>query len=124
MEGMKEKSVIIDLNIIQGGCFETSRITTLKNPTYKVHGVIHCCVPNLESRVARTASIAASNIFTPILLGIGQSGGVTEYIKGNRGFCEGVYLLNGILVACSRRKRRAKSAYSSSSIIFSRLNSR
>jgi alanine dehydrogenase len=97
VEGMKENSVIIDLNIIQGGCFETSRITTLKNPTYKVHGVIHCCVPNLESRVARTASIAASNIFTPILLGIGQSGGVTEYIKGNRGFCEGVYLLNGIL---------------------------
>jgi len=97
VEGMKENSVIIDLNIIQGGCFETSRITTLKNPVYKVHGVIHCCVPNLESRVARTASIAASNIFTPILLGIGQSGGVTEYIKGNRGFCEGVYLLNGIL---------------------------
>jgi alanine dehydrogenase len=97
VEGMKENSVIIDLNIIQGGCFETSRITTLKNPTYKVHGVIHCCVPNLESRVARTASIAASNIFTPILLGIAQSGGVTEYIKGNRGFCEGVYLLNGIL---------------------------
>jgi len=95
--GMKENSVIIDLNIIQGGCFETSRITTLKNPTYKAHGVIHYCVPNLESRVARTASIAASNIFTPILLGIGQSGGVTEYIKGNRGFCEGVYLLNGIL---------------------------
>ena len=95
--GMKENSVIIDLNIIQGGCFETSRITTLKNPTYKEHGVIHYCVPNLESRVARTASIAASNIFTPILLGIGQSGGVTDYIKGNRGFCEGVYLLNGIL---------------------------
>lgn len=97
VEGMKENSVIIDLNIIQGGCFETSRITTLKNPVYKVHGVIHCCVPNLESRVARTASIAASNIFTPVLLGIGQSGGVNEYIKGNRGFCEGVYLLNGIL---------------------------
>jgi alanine dehydrogenase len=97
VEGMKENSVIIDLNIIQGGCFETSRITTLKNPTYKVHGVIHYCVPNLESRVARTASIAASNIFAPILQGIGQSGGVTEYIKGNRGFCEGVYLLNGIL---------------------------
>ncbi len=97
VEGMKENSVIIDLNIIQGGCFETSRITTLKNPTYKTHGVIHYCVPNLESKVARTASIAASNIFTPILLGIGQSGGVTEYIKGNRGFCAGVYLLNGIL---------------------------
>lgn len=97
VEGMKENSVIIDLNIIQGGCFETSRITTLKNPTFKAHGVIHYCVPNMESKVARTASIAASNIFTPLLLGLGQSGGVTEYIKGNRGFRDGVYLLNGIL---------------------------
>ncbi|HEY5511605.1 MAG TPA: alanine dehydrogenase [Prolixibacteraceae bacterium] len=105
VEGMKENSVIIDLNIIQGGCFETSRITTLKNPTYKEHGVIHYCVPNLESRVARTASIAASNIFTPILLGIGQSGGVTDYIKMNRGFCEGVYLMNGILTNRDIAKR-------------------
>ncbi len=97
VEGMKENSVIIDLNIIQGGCFETSRITNLKKPTYVEHGVIHYCVPNITSRVARTASIAVSNIITPTLLAIGESGGINSYVKSNRGFSEGVYLFNGIL---------------------------
>lgn len=97
VEGMKENSVIIDLNIIQGGCFETSRITNLKKPTYIEHGVIHYCVPNITSRVARTASIAVSNIITPTLLAIGESGGINSYVKSNRGFSEGVYLFNGIL---------------------------
>lgn len=97
VEGMKENSVIIDLNIIQGGCIETSRITNLKKPTYVQHGVIHYCVPNITSRVARTSSIAISNILTPVLLDIGQSGGVNQYVKNNPGFCEGIYVFNGIL---------------------------
>jgi len=97
VQGMKENSVIIDLNVIQGGCFETSRITNLKKPTYIEHGVIHYCVPNITSRVARTASIALSNIIAPTLLEIGESGGVNSYIKGNNGFREGIYLYNGIL---------------------------
>ncbi len=97
VEGMKENSVIIDLNIIQGGCFETSRLTNLKKPTYIEHGVIHYCVPNITSRVARTASIAVSNIITPTLLAIGESGGINPYVKSNRGFSEGIYLFNGIL---------------------------
>src|SRR5659263_425258 len=71
VEGMKENSIIIDLNIIQGGCIETSRITNLKKPTYIEHGVIHYCVPNITSRVARTTSIAVSNILAPMLLEIG-----------------------------------------------------
>lgn len=97
VEGMKENSVIIDLNIIQGGCIETSRITNLKKPTYIQHGVIHYCVPNITSRVARTSSIAISNILTPVLLDIGQSGGINQYVKNNPGFCEGIYVFNGIL---------------------------
>lgn len=97
VEGMKENSIIIDLNIIQGGCIETSRITNLKKPTYIQHGVIHYCVPNITSRVARTSSIAISNILTPVLLEIGQSGGVNQYVKNNPGFCEGIYVFNGIL---------------------------
>jgi alanine dehydrogenase len=97
VEGMKENSVIIDLNIIQGGCIETSRITNLKKPTYIEHGVIHYCVPNITSRVARTSSIAISNILTPVLLDIGQSGGVNQFVKNNPGFCEGIYVFNGIL---------------------------
>jgi alanine dehydrogenase len=97
VQAMKENSIIIDLNIIQGGCIETSRITNLKKPTYVEHGVIHYCVPNITSRVARTTSISISNILTPVLLDIGQSGGVIQYMKGNHGFSEGIYVFNGIL---------------------------
>jgi alanine dehydrogenase len=97
VEGMKENSIIIDLNIIQGGCLETSRITNHKKPTFIEHGVIHYCVPNITSLVARTTSIAVSNILTPMLLEIGQSGGINQYVKTNPGFCEGIYVFNGVL---------------------------
>ena len=97
VEGMKENSIIVDLNIIQGGCIETSRITNLKKPTYLEHGVIHYCVPNITSLVARTTSIAVSNILTPMLLEIGHLGGINQYIKTNHGFCEGIYIYNGVL---------------------------
>ena len=97
VEGMKENSIIIDLNIIQGGCLETSRITNHKKPTFIEHGVIHYCVPNITSLVARPTSIAVSNILTPMLLEIGQSGGINQYVKTNPGFCEGIYVFNGVL---------------------------
>jgi alanine dehydrogenase len=94
---MKEGSVIIDLNASQGGCFETTQCTDLKNPAYLKHGVVHYCVPNSPAIVARTASISLSNILIPILLSIGDSGGVDNYIKNSRGFRKGVYIYHGIL---------------------------
>jgi len=94
---MKPGSVIIDLSIDQGGCFETSRCTTHKKPTFKKHGVIHYCVPNITSRVARTSSIALSNIFVQILQRIGEFGGITPFIKTDFTTRQGVYLFNGIL---------------------------
>jgi alanine dehydrogenase len=94
---MKEGSVIIDLNASQGGCFETTQCTDLNNPTYVKHGVVHYCVPNSPAIVARTASISLSNILIPILLSIGDSGGVDNYIKNSRGFRKGVYIYHGIL---------------------------
>ena len=94
---MKEGSVIIDLNVSQGGCFETSRCTDLKNPTYIEHGVVHYCVPNTPALVARTASISLSNILIPILLAVGDNGGIDNYIKNSTGFRKGVYLYHGIL---------------------------
>ncbi len=94
---MKEGSVIIDLNASQGGCFETSRCTDLNNPTYTRHGVVHYCVPNTPSLVARTASISMSNILIPIILAIGDNGGVDSYIKNSKGFRKGVYIYHGIL---------------------------
>lgn len=94
---MKQGSVIIDLNVSQGGCFETTRPTDLTNPTYIEHGVIHFCVPNLPALVARTASIALSNILIPIIIAIGEIGGIDNYIKDSYGFRKGVYIYNGIL---------------------------
>jgi alanine dehydrogenase len=94
---MKQGSVIIDLNVSQGGCFETSRCTDLNNPTFIEHGIVHYCVPNLPAIVARTASIALSNILIPIIIAIGEIGGIDNYIKNSKGFRKGVYIYNGIL---------------------------
>jgi len=94
---MKPCSVIVYLNTSQGGCFETSRCTDLNNPSYIEHGVVHYCVPNVPAIVARTASIALSNILIPILIAIGEIGGIDNYIKNSKSFRKGVYLYNGIL---------------------------
>jgi alanine dehydrogenase len=94
---MKKGSVIVDISIDQGGCIETSECRTQHDPVYIKHGVIHYCVPNLPSRVARTASIAISNVFFPLLCQIGESGGLTAYLKENIGVRNGVYIFNGIL---------------------------
>lgn len=94
---MKPNSVIIDVSIDQGGCFETSRVTTLKEPVFRKHEVIHYCVPNIPSIVARTASTALSNIFTPILLQIAKRGGVEELIYAKEWFMKGVYCYKGNL---------------------------
>jgi len=96
---MKENSVIIDISIDQGGCFATSKVTNHLKPTYKKHGVIHYCVPNIASRVARTASIALSNIFSPIMIDMGTMGGCKEMIKCDPGFRSGVYVYKGKLTS-------------------------
>lgn len=97
VQDMKPGSVIIDVSIDQGGCIETSRITNHSDPVFVKHDVIHYCVPNIPSRVPHTASYALSNFFTPLLLDIGDEGGVERYLKSNFGFRQGVYLYNGIL---------------------------
>lgn len=94
---MKKGSVIIDLSIDQGGCIETSEGRTHLDPVYTKHNVIHYSVINLPSRVARTASIALSNIISPIMINIGNSGGIKPFLKSNLGVRHGVYLYNGIL---------------------------
>jgi alanine dehydrogenase len=94
---MKYGSVMIDISIDQGGCFETSRVTNHTNPVYRTHGVIHYCVPNIPSRVSRTASYALSNVLTPILVNMGDEGGVESLLRSNSGVRHGVYIYNGIL---------------------------
>lgn len=97
IQKMKKGSVIIDLNVSQGGCFATSECTNLNNPTFEKHGVIHYCVPNIPSIVSRTASIALSNILSPVIIAIGETGGMDHFIKASKSFRKGVYIYNGIL---------------------------
>jgi alanine dehydrogenase len=94
---MKVGSVIVDISIDQGGCFETSKPTNHTNPVFRKHGVIHYCVPNIASRVSRTASYALSTIFAPILLDIGEEGGIDKMLKHHIGVRNGVYIYNGSL---------------------------
>lgn len=97
VRSMKPQSVIVDVSIDQGGCFETSRITTHDNPTYVEHDIIHYCVPNIASRVSRTASHALSNVMGPIALKTGDEGGIENMIRNYPGISSGVYLYNGVL---------------------------
>jgi alanine dehydrogenase len=94
---MKKGSVIIDLSIDRGGCIETTECRAMKDPVYEKHGVIHFSAWNLPSRVARTASIAFSNIFAPMLQGLADSGGITHLLKNDPGLRDGAYLYNGML---------------------------
>ncbi len=94
---MKQGSVIMDVSIDQGGCFETSYITTHDKPTFIKYGVIHYCVPNIPSRVPKTASAALSNIFTPILFQMADVGGQDEMIFSFKWFMKGIYAFKGSL---------------------------
>ncbi len=96
VQRMRPGSVIVDVSIDQGGCFETSHATTHDKPTFVKHGVVHYCVPNLPSRVAGTASDAISNILTSLLLKA-ESGGILPLITSNEGLRNGVYTYKGCL---------------------------
>jgi alanine dehydrogenase len=94
---MKPGAVVIDVSIDQGGCVETSEPTDHTNPVFKKYDVLHYCVPNIASRVPHTASYALSNYLTPILLSIGEQGGIANVLKEDAGSRRGVYLFNGIV---------------------------
>ncbi|TFF40351.1 alanine dehydrogenase [Mucilaginibacter psychrotolerans] len=94
---MKPNSVIIDVSIDQGGCFETSEVTNHTHPVFRKYDVIHYCVPNIASRVARTATYALTNIFAPILLDIGEQGGLKNVIWKKSGIRNAVYIYQGHL---------------------------
>lgn len=103
---MKPNSVIVDITIDHGGCFETSEITNHTNPIFRKYDVIHYCVPNITSRVSRTASYALSNILTPILLGISESHGLKNYLQWeNQAMRQGLYIYKGVLVKASLGER-------------------
>lgn len=97
VRSMKKGAVVIDLSIDRGGCIETTECRALKDPVYEKYGVTHFSAWNLPSRVARTASIALSNIFTPLLQSMADAGGITQLLKNEQGLRNGAYLYNGML---------------------------
>ncbi|MBK9491835.1 MAG: alanine dehydrogenase, partial [Haliscomenobacter sp.] len=94
---MRPGAVIVDVSIDQGGCFETSQVTSLDKPTFIRHGIIHYCVPNIASQVPRTSSMAISNILTSILLRSGNTGNIEHLLFSNPGLRHGVYTYKGCL---------------------------
>lgn len=96
---MKAGAVIVDASIDQGGCIETSKLTNHNDPVFICHDVIHYGVPNIPSRVPQTASYALSNLFTPVIIDLGDEGGVEAYLKTNPAIRQGVYMYNGILTS-------------------------
>ena len=74
LKDMKDGSVIVDVAIDQGGCFETSKPTTHDNPCYVIDGVIHYCVANMPGAVAKTSTIALTNATLPYAIEIANKG--------------------------------------------------
>jgi alanine dehydrogenase len=97
VEGMKEGSVIVDLDVDQGGCVETSRPTTLAEPTYQEAGVIHYCVKNVPASVPVTATRALSNALLPYVREVAGRG-LADAINSDAGLGRGVAVAEGRVV--------------------------
>ena len=91
---MKKGSVIVDVSIDQGGCIETSRITTQSDPVYNLHNVIHYCVPNMPAIVSRTASYGLNNAALNYIQDIAENG-LSNALLGDLGLSKGVCTYNG-----------------------------
>ncbi len=107
VSNMKAGSVIVDVSIDRGGCFETSKVTSHENPVFRKYDVIHYCVPNIASGVSRTASRAISNVLMPIMLQCGDFGGMEGLIQTKSGIRKGVYLYKGSVTNAPLAKKFA-----------------
>ena len=100
LKTMKRGSVLVDIAIDQGGCFETSRATTHADPVYEIDGVIHYCVANMPGAVARTSAFALNNATLPFALSIAQLG-AEEAMRTDP------HLANGLNVSGGKVRHRA-----------------
>ena len=94
---MKEGSIIIDISIDLRNTIETSHATTIADPVFVKHGVLHYCVPNMPARVPKTASMAISNLLVPILIQISEGNDIAALLGNNVELQQGVYFYNGVL---------------------------
>jgi alanine dehydrogenase len=92
---MKRGSVLVDVSIDQGGCFETSKPTTHANPTYVIDGVVHYCVANMPGAAPRTSSDALGNATLPFGLALADHG--LDALKKDKHLAKGLNVLNGQL---------------------------
>lgn len=97
VSSMRPGSVIVDVSIDHGGCFETSKVTSHEKPVFTKYEVIHYCVPNIPSGFARTASQAISNVLMPLMLETGEDGGIDHIIWHKINIRSGIYLYKGSL---------------------------
>ncbi|MDR2221613.1 MAG: alanine dehydrogenase [Flavobacteriaceae bacterium] len=97
VENMKKGAVIIDVSIDTGGCFETSELTTHDKPTRIKNGVVHYGVPNITSRYCKTASMAISNILTPMLIEFAELGDLKGVASSNNTLKSGLYTYKGLI---------------------------
>ncbi len=97
LKTMKPGSVLVDISIDQGGCFETSRPTTHSNPTYVVDGIVHYCVTNMPAAVARTSALALNNATLPFAIALADKGAV-KAMKDDPHLANGLNVDNGEIV--------------------------
>ncbi len=97
VKAMPKGALIIDLAIDQGGCIETSRLTTLEQPTFVDEGVIHYCVPNITSAVSRTSTKVLSNLAAPMIAKIGLMG-LEKAVESTTSLANGLYVYQGRIV--------------------------
>ena len=93
---MKPGSVLVDVAIDQGGCFETSKATTHENPTYVVDGIIHYCVANMPGGVARTSTLALTNATMPYVIALSGQG-THNALRNDAHLLKGLNVHNGML---------------------------
>jgi alanine dehydrogenase len=94
IKSMKPGAVVVDVAIDQGGCFETSRPTSHSDPVYDVDGVIHYCVTNMPGAVARTSTLALSNVTLPYGLALADLG-LADAARAYPELAKGINVLNG-----------------------------
>ena len=92
---LQKGSVMVDVAIDQGGCFETSRATSYQDPTYEVDGVVHYCVANMPGGVARTATLALTNATLPYVVRLANQG--LEALRDDARFALGLNVHEGKL---------------------------
>ena len=109
LAAMRPGSVFIDVGIDQGGIGETSRMTTLSNPTYIEEGVIHYCVPNMPALVARTATLALTQATLPYVLSLADRG-IDGALAADDGLRAGLQVRGGEVTHPALAADRARAA--------------